>query len=49
MVDSNIDLSIKDVKKAQAALSTVVKETPLDLNLNLVKLMRTGKQDLKMI
>ena len=38
MVDSNIDLSIKDVKKAQIALSTVIKETPLDYSNTLSQL-----------
>jgi len=38
MVGSNIDLSIKDVKKAQAALSTVIKETPLDYSNTLSQL-----------
>ena len=38
MVDFNIDLSIKDVKKAQAALSTVIKETPLDYSNTLSQL-----------
>ena len=30
MVNSYGDLSVKDVKKAKDALSTVIKETPLD-------------------